>query len=344
MSPDDTFNAALLALLRGDADQSEALVRGCIESTPHLDYLLGWHEMRRGRMSIGEGLRERGRLVGFHGQHHPIPLPQYKAGQALAGKRLALDLEGGLGDQMAYVRFARVFHEAGAEVTIIASRPLHTLLARVEGVARVVDRQDMLSFKDADFWIPAMRAPSVLGLEWDTLPLGYLNAKDAVVRRWDRWLGRGPRIGLRWSGGPNYTYENLRRFDPGALAPLARMGRVFALHREPAGEPCPLWATELCGELTDWEETAGLITCMNVVISCETSVCVLAAMLGVPTFILVPSTPTHYFMYPWRQSTTPWFRFARLFHAERSLGLEATDWPPVLQRVLKAVPEVLSCA
>ena len=83
---------------------------------------------------------------------------------------------------------------------------------------------------------------------------------------------------------------------------------------------------DLTAHLTDFMETAALISCLDLVITVDTSVAHLAGALGRPTWILLPHTPD------WRwlldRDDTPWYPNTRLFR-QQAHG----DWPHVFARM-----------
>src|SRR6202012_146535 len=78
--------------------------------------------------------------------------------------------------------------------------------------------------------------------------------------------------------------------------------------------------------LTDFGETAALISCLDLVVTVDTSVAHLAAALGRPTWILLPHTPDYRWLLD--RDDSPWDPTAKLFRQD-----EARDYPRVLQRV-----------
>jgi ADP-heptose:LPS heptosyltransferase len=78
--------------------------------------------------------------------------------------------------------------------------------------------------------------------------------------------------------------------------------------------------------LTDLAETAALVSCLDLVITVDTSVAHLAATLGRPTWILLPYVPD------WRwlldRDDSPWYPSARLYRQT-----ETGDYEGVIDRV-----------
>ena len=82
--------------------------------------------------------------------------------------------------------------------------------------------------------------------------------------------------------------------------------------------------------LTDFAETAALLSCLDLVITVDTSVAHLAGALGRPTWLLLPFTPD------WRwllgRDDSPWYPSLRLFRQS-----EARNWAEVLNFVQRAL-------
>jgi len=125
-------------------------------------------------------------------------------------------------------------------------------------------------------------------------------------------------IGLNWAGSPLPVSNRKRTVGLAAMAPLAEVNgaRFFSLQSGPASAelnspPAGLSITNCSPRLTDYAETAALMSLMDVVVTCDTSVAHAAGALGVPTCVLLPSDPD------WRwllnRSDSPWYASMRLF-------------------------------
>src|ERR1700761_2334830 len=71
---------------------------------------------------------------------------------------------------------------------------------------------------------------------------------------------------------------------------------------------------DLTAQITDFAETAALVSCLDLVITVDTSVAHLAAALGRPTWILLPHTPD--FRWLLEGDDTHWYPAARLFRQD----------------------------
>ena len=92
---------------------------------------------------------------------------------------------------------------------------------------------------------------------------------------------------------------------------------------------------DLSAHLSDFGETAALVSCLDLVITVDTSVAHLAGALGCPTWILLPHTPD------WRwllnRDDSPWYPTVRLFRQT-----ETRDYASVLDRVKTELRKLLS--
>ncbi len=249
------------------------------------------------------------------------------AGEDLAGKRLLVFAEQGLGDTIQFSRFIPMLAAAGAEVTLACDTRLHELLRPLPGLAAVVEKNGKLPLYD--FWVDQMTLALMLGIRPDNIPgaEGFLLADPVEVAAWREGLGAGV-IGLVWAGNPAHSNDERRSMPFAALAPLLASGRRFVSLQvgpraaDAAGSP----VRDLSSCLTDYARTAAIVSALDLVISVDTSVAHLAGALGVPCWVLLPQAPD------WRwilgRDTTPWYRHTRLFRQPYP-----GDWQEPISRV-----------
>ena len=89
---------------------------------------------------------------------------------------------------------------------------------------------------------------------------------------------------------------------------------------------------DFTADLPDFAETAALASCLDLVITVDTSVAHLAAALGRPTWILLPYTPDYRWLLD--RDDSPWYPTAKLFRQN-----ESRDYTSVLKRVRNELDE-----
>lgn len=297
------LDLALNAAINGHPEVSEDLLRAQDQNDPRVGFNLGWHEMRHGRLLKGFEGMNMGRHINVFGSAPiggPIPRPE----DDLSGKHLLLRSEGGFGDEIINFRFARNFMERGAHVTISAHPAICPLFAR-EGYTVVTSKTAEDRGVYFDYWVPAMSAPTCLDLEMSDLDGAPYLTKPPVKK------GDKLRIGLKWSGNPEFEHEQHRVFPTDLMfdAVKGRDVEYVSLQRDEGSELRPEWVEEV--NLESWLDTAEQVARCDLVISSCTSIAHLSGAMGVPTWAVIPIMP--YYIWALPGKTSPWYGSVELF-------------------------------
>ena len=318
------LDRAIVACVAGRPDESEAILR-TIPEDPRAKFNLGWHDMRHGKLKQGfEGMAY-GRYINVFGSP-AIPGPIWRD-EPLKDKTLVLRCEGGLGDEIINFRFAYDFKAKGANVVVCCSEALGQIFSR-HGFVCVGEQA--LPFIKYDYWVPAMSAAHVLGYEFETLSgKPYINAEPAMLTKKPGTI----KVGVRWSGNPQFEHEQHRKFDPQPIIDLHKIHGVTLYSFQRDGDLIEnLPFQDLGPDLKTWEDTASHLAAMDLVITSCTSVAHMAAALGKETWVITPIMPYYLWAVPGEKSA--WYDSVRLFR-QTTYG----DWTDPLEQVTKALKE-----
>ena len=186
-----------------------------------------------------------------------------------------------------------------------------------------------------DLHCPFSNLPAAFRTEFNSVPreIPYLSVGTDVKRRWAARLGprKGLRAGLVWSGNSAHRQDRSRSVPLEALSSLKDDGvELVSLQKEVRTTDAPSVAS-LCRwhfgqQLEDFEDTAALISQLDVVISVDTAVAHVAGAVGARVWILLP------FVADWRwmqgRCDSPWYPTARLFRQT-----ERGQWSDPIQTV-----------
>ncbi|MDP2808955.1 MAG: tetratricopeptide repeat protein [Rhodocyclaceae bacterium] len=264
------------------------------------------------------------------------------AGENMAGRRLLLYAEQGLGDTLQFVRYVPMLAERGGEVHLEAPAALHRLLAGMPGLAGI-----HAAGEGGGGWdqaCPLMSLPHRFGTTLETVPadIPYLHADPGRVTYWRNRLGTDrhrPAVGLVWAGEPRKGQPDAYRIDLRRSLRLDDLAPVLALEgidfvslqkgagaAQMDGHPLAGRILDWTPELTDFAETAALAMNLDLIVTVDTSVAHLSGGLGRPTWVLSR------FDGCWRwlldRDDSPWYPTLRLFRQERPL-----DWAPAVARM-----------
>lgn len=289
----ERFNLAELLLMQGEFER-------------------GWREYGfRYRMPHTQALGRR------------ISAPRWR-GQPIAGKTLFIHDEQGYGDSFQFLRLAEVARQrSGARIVLEVDPDILPLARRCQGYDVITGRGQLPP--PFDCHCELMGLPQILGLTLADLPgaVSYLSPDADRVTRWRQRLAALPRplVALVWAGRPTHSNDVNRSMKLAQLAPLGRAAASFvSLQKGPAAQeaatpPEGLRVLPLGDEITDFEDTAAILSMCDVLISVDSSPVHLAGALGVPAWVLLPRTPD------WRwlldRPDTPWYPSVRLYRQPR---------------------------
>ncbi len=252
----------------------------------------------------------------------------------VTGKTILLYADEGLGDAIQFARYVPLVAARGARVVLAVEEAVRPLLAGLSGVAQCLAKSAVLP--PFDLYCPISSLPLAFDTTLDTIPPGadYLPPLPADrVQAWDKRLGAHERlrVGLVWSGNPRHMNDRNRSLPLQRLVPILDVDADFvSLQKDPRPDDKATLAEtailDLHSDLTDFIETAALISCLDLVITVDTSVAHLAAALGRPTWILLPYTPDYRWLLG--RDDSPWYPTARLFRQD-----ESRDYTSVVERV-----------
>lgn len=275
--------------------------------------------------------------------------PFWRGEEPLEGKTILLHSEQGFGDVLQFCRYAPLAAERGARVLVEVDPALKPLVQSLKGVDQVFAHGEALPA--FDLHCPMMSLPFAFRTRIDTIPAGvpYLRADPQRVEAWRARLGPAlrPRIGIAWSSGVRPDQPELKAVNGRRNLPLDKLKALKGLNVDfvslQKGQPAEgefdaldqaAWdgppILNVGRELTDFGETAALMTVLDLIVSVDTSIPHLAGALGRRVWVMNRFDPC----WRWLQgrSDSPWYPTARLFR-QPSMG----DWDSVLGEVRRAL-------
>ncbi|MEO5340316.1 MAG: tetratricopeptide repeat-containing glycosyltransferase family protein [Magnetococcus sp. MYC-9] len=263
------------------------------------------------------------------------------------GMRIYLYTEQGFGDTLQFVRYLKPLRDQGAHPILECKPELLRLLqdsrladevvARVDGDARA----PAFAFDCHSPLLSLLALPGVFAGPQPHLPesVPYLQADPILQAQWRERLAplNGLRVALCWSGNPDTAVNRHRATSFATFLPLLQIPGISFISLQ-KGTPAqqlrdhPQQATvwDLEAELTDFAQTAALLTQVDLLISTDTAVVHLAGGLGRPVWTLLHTAAE----WRWLQHRldSPWYPSMRLFRQQT-----AGDWNSLLAQVAVAL-------
>ena len=303
------LDEALSYAINGAPDRSEEILREQPQNDYRVLFNLGWHEMRNRNMKKAFEHFNYGRFIDVFGLP-ALPGKIWKD-EPLEGKTLLFRCEGGYGDQILNFRFAKRFEEMGARVLVSCAPELKALFSRHGFIC--VDNE-VIMCAHYDYWVPAMSAAYVLDMEYEDLD-GSPFISPTEPRKLFSKSGT-LKVGIRWSGSPEFEDEQHRRFPPELMIGLHDIPNTtfYSLQRdENLVDGLPFG--DMCEQMKSWDDTASIIADLDLVITSCTSIAHLSAAIGKPTWVITPIMPYYTWVFPDEKSK--WYDSVKLFRQEK---------------------------
>jgi hypothetical protein len=314
-------------------------------NTVEADFSASLVHLLMGNFEIGWAAREaRSKVPELAIARFEFSQPVWLGKDSIDGKTIVIHTDEGLGDSIQFARYVPMVAALGARVILVVEDAVYPLLSGLEGVAQCIQKSSSM-LPAFDFYTPMSSLPLAFGTRLDTIPsaTAYLSARAESKSVWEGRLGAHDRlrVGLVWSGNPKHRDDHNRSIPLDILAGILDVDATFiSLQKDPrpADKATLLAKPEIVdhtAHLTDFAETAALISCLDLVITVDTSVAHLAGALGRPTWILLPYTPD------WRwlldREDSPWYPSVRLFRQDKP-----RDYAGVVARLRSELAAMIS--
>jgi tetratricopeptide (TPR) repeat protein len=352
--PEVHHNRGIVLKTLGRLSESEASYRRAIAFRPnfHLaQFSLGSLLLSIGRYEEAWRLYESRYEQEGNIHHHSAAVlrcPRWR-GEPLAGKRLLVWQEDGLGDMIQFGRYLPLLKAQGVtHITFACAGALRRLFERIDCVDEVMSHGHALLRSDTyDTWTSLISVPAYLRTTLRTIPPALAVIPDpALVQHWAERLAvlpRGRKVGIVWRGNPKH-HNDANRSVP-SLAALAPLWGVPGLNfvslqkgqaeDEAKAPPAKQPLLHLGSEVADFADTAAIVAQLDLLICVDTSTAHLAASLGKRCWVMLPAHDVD-----WRwlrdRSDSPWYPdTVRLFRQAKDEG-----WGALIERMREALSNV----
>jgi tetratricopeptide (TPR) repeat protein len=264
-----------------------------------------------------------------------FPQPLWLGDSIIEGKTILLYADEGIGDMFQFARYMPMVAALGARIIVVVASPARSLMSRMDGIADCIAKP-IGALPGFDVHCHISSLPLAFKTTLETIPsaVPYLPLPtDDRIKEWERRLGAHDqfRVGLVWSGNADHSNDHNRSMPLRELTGILDLDATFiSLQKDLRDQDRQVLAgtriVDMTEGLSDFDETSALISCLDLVISVDTSVVHLVGGLGRPIWILLPYTPDYRWMLD--REETPWYPTAKLFRQT-----EERQWSGILGRL-----------
>lgn len=263
-----------------------------------------------------------------------LPGPEFDGTQNIENKNILVYGEQGLGDHIQFSRYIYLLEDLKANVIFACRPPLVNFFTSNFPKSKVNSMvEESIAY---DYHVPLMSLPKIFKTTIDTIPFSgkYLNASPTSIDKWSKRLGPKNKmhIGINWAGNKNAFITKFRKLPLNDMLRLNSSNvQLVNLYYDITEEEKAILTKnnilDFSSELTDFDDEAGLIANMDLVVTVDTVTAHLAGALGIPTWVMLAD-----YGCDWRwfleRSDSPFYSCVKLFRKK-----ENEDWSAVLDQV-----------
>lgn len=290
----------------GDDKNAFEIYKNLDQSDPKVKFNIGWHYLRRNEFQKGFQHIQYGSKCNAWGHEYlhleKGTLKKEKRWNGEITDHLLFILEGGLGDEMIFLRWANYLKTKCNQLTILCSNSLLRLLTNAGYNCQPHGMLGQISYTH---YCPAMSLPAIdttIESPTDKVIFPYIKsfAEPYIIKQMDMISNGRKKIGVRFFGNTEFEHDQFRSPPKEALLGLNRYGQLYSLQIDEEDSAIPN-----CKHLIkDWQDTYSVFSGLDLLVTSCTSTAHLAGAMGIPTIVLVPLVP--YFV--WASDTMPWYQ------------------------------------
>lgn len=344
------YNMGFAYKMQGDSDKAIELYKRTIALDNTCDaahFALGMAYLNKGDFETGWKLHARYlKQTDRNGEK----LRSFLAESTTQGKRILLRPEGGLGDTIHFIRYARELKRYGIHVVVSVQEPLYQLLQNCAYIDELVKIGDSIS--PVHDYTTLMSIPAILHDHEHKLPTfsPYIAPNPALVNHWGDYLAHDHnfKIGICWEasvyndssrppaarrGMPLELYYLLAEVPNVSLYSLQQADGLEQIADIPPYFKLNIFDTNFDKTNGSFMDTAAVMQHMDLIITVDTAIAHLAGAMGRPVWLLLPWATD------WRWIThrkdSPWYPTMRIFKQPTPF-----DWQtPIIKIFLKLLTQ-----
>ena len=252
----------------------------------------------------------------------------------LKNKSIFIYNDQGLGDYIQFCRYLPLLKEFGANIILNTPNKLLPLVRSMNLDIKFVDINEIEQLK-VDYYCSIESLPYAFKTSIDSIPnlVPYLKVNEKIKNSWKKNINKNIKnIGIKWTGNQNYLDDNNRSTNLKQLKSLFDLPFNFhSLEIEYSDEDKILKnniKNLFCYDekLIGFENTAGLIENLDLVITTDTSVAHLSGALNKSTWVMLSKLPDFRWLTEGKDS--PWYPSIKLYRQDVE-----KDWDSVIKNI-----------
>lgn len=318
----------------GDSKSAFDIYKTLDQNDPKVKFNIGWHYLSKNEFQKGfQHLKYGDQCHAWGHEYIHLAKGSLKKEKRWNGEKtdhLLLILEGGLGDEMIFLRWANYLKTKCNHLTILCSQSLLRLLTNAGYNCQPHSVLDRIEYTH---YCPAMSLPAIdttIEFPTDKVIFPYIKSftEPYITKQMDMISQGRKKIGVRFFGNKEFEHDQFRSPPKDALLGLERFGQLFSLQIDEENSNIPN-----CKHLIrDWQDTYSVFTGLDLLVTSCTSTIHLAGAMGIRAIVLIPLVP--YFV--WASDTMRWYQNNVTVIQQTRYG----DWSEAIERLYHEISRI----
>ena len=328
------IDLTLYLTAQGKFEESKNILQPLADHIPQAAFNYGWFLLGDNKLQEGYKYIREGAKLKVWG-HEWILKEKYGIDETHRWNGETVDtiayyLEGGMGDEMIFVRYAEQFQKYCETVKIFSTASIKKLLEDC-GYKNLYLHEDIVRTKWNKF-VPAMSAPYFLGLNdpCENVSFPYLKKTPNPVKEMET---DQKKIIIRWKGNPQFEHDQFRSIPIEKLLRLENFGKLFSIQIEDSDLPKNANVWDLSHLINSWSDTYDIFAESDLVITSCTATAHLAGAMGTKVIVLPPLVP----YITWASDTMHWYPDNVVVLRQ----MEYNNWDKTIEELYKTVEHEL---
>ena len=328
------IDLTLYLTAQGKFEESKNILQPLADHIPQAAFNYGWFLLGDNKLQEGYKYIREGAKLKVWG-HEWILKEKYGIDETHRWNGETVDtiayyLEGGMGDEMIFVRYAEQFQKYCETVKIFSTASIKKLLEDC-GYKNLYLHEDIVRTKWNKF-VPAMSAPYFLELNdpCENVSFPYLKKTPNPVKEMET---DQKKIIIRWKGNPQFEHDQFRSIPIEKLLGLEKFGKLFSIQIEDSDLPKNANVWDLSHLINSWSDTYDIFAESDLVITSCTATAHLAGAMGTKVIVLPPLVP----YITWASDTMHWYPDNVVVLRQ----MEYNNWDKTIEELYKTVEHEL---
>lgn len=286
---------SLYTTAQGKFEESKSILKPLADQLPQAAFNYGWFLLGDGDLQGGYKYIREGAKLKVWG-HEWLLKERYRIDETHRWNGETVDtiayyLEGGMGDEMIFVRYAEQFKKYCKTLKIFCTKSIKKLLEDC-GYKNLYLHEDIVRTKWNKF-VPAMSAPYFLRLTdpCENVSFPYLKKTPNPIKEMQEIAGNKKKICIRWKGNPQFEHDQFRSIPIEKLLGLDKFGQLFSIQIEDSDLPKNANVWDLSHLIKSWSDTYDIFAESDLIITSCTATAHLAGAMGAKVIVLPPLVP-----------------------------------------------------